>query len=48
MLDVETDTLAEGFFRRLGYVEIGRVPNYALNSIGQLKSQTFFFKSLST
>jgi ribosomal protein S18 acetylase RimI-like enzyme len=47
MLDVSSDTVAEGFFQRMGYLEIGRVPNYAINPIGHLRSQTFFYKSLA-
>jgi hypothetical protein len=47
MLDVSSDTVAEGFFRRMGYLEIGKVPNYAINPVGHLRNQAFFFKSLA-
>ena len=46
-LDVESETAAEGAFKKMGYVEVGRIPKYSLNPAGQLRPQTFFYKDLS-
>lgn len=46
-LDVESETAAEGVFRKLGYVEVGRIPKYSLSPSGQLRPQTFFYKELA-
>jgi hypothetical protein len=31
----------------MGYVEVGRVPKYAVNPAGQVRPQTFFYKDLA-
>ncbi|KAB5545948.1 acetyltransferase [Coniochaeta sp. 2T2.1] len=46
-LDVESDTPAEGAFRRMGYIEVGKIPKYALSpATRQMRPQTFFYKDL--
>ncbi|PKS09113.1 hypothetical protein jhhlp_003727 [Lomentospora prolificans] len=47
MTDTESGTVAENLYRKLGYVEVGRIPNYAISPGGGLKSETFFYKQLS-
>ncbi|KAH8911490.1 acetyltransferase [Coniochaeta sp. PMI_546] len=47
-LDVESETAAEGAFKKLGYVEVGKIPKYSLNPAGQVRPQTFFYKDLTT
>ncbi|KAK2606072.1 hypothetical protein QQS21_003467 [Conoideocrella luteorostrata] len=46
LLDTESDSPAEATFRRLGYVELGRVPAYGMSPTGELKDETFFYKQL--
>lgn len=48
MLDVQTDSAAEMVFRRLGYVEVGRIPRYARSPTGAFVDQTFFYKDLAS
>ncbi|KHN98164.1 Acyl-CoA N-acyltransferase [Metarhizium album ARSEF 1941] len=37
LLDTEADSVAEAVFRKLGYVETGRVPRYGMSPTGELK-----------
>lgn len=46
MLDTETGTVAEHLYRKLGYVEVGKIPEFAISPGGGLKSETFFYKQL--
>ncbi|OAA47743.1 Acyl-CoA N-acyltransferase [Metarhizium rileyi] len=46
LLDTEADSVAEAVFRKLGYVELGRVPGYGMSPAGELKDGTFFYKQL--
>jgi hypothetical protein len=46
-LDVESETAAEGAFRKMGYLEVGKIPKYSLSPAGQLRPQTFFYKDLT-
>jgi GNAT superfamily N-acetyltransferase len=46
MLDTETGGDAERLYRRLGYIEVGVHPDYALRSHGGLTGTTFFYKRL--
>lgn len=48
MLDVETGSGAEEVFRKFGFTEVGRIPNYGRSPSGQVKDQTFFYKDLTT
>lgn len=47
VLDTEAGSLAEGLYRRLGYLEAGRIPDYALNPDGVLHPTVLFYKVLS-
>lgn len=45
-LDTETGSIAELVYRKLGYVEVGKVPKYGINPEGDMKGGTFFYKQL--
>ncbi|SPN99617.1 uncharacterized protein DNG_02469 [Cephalotrichum gorgonifer] len=47
MADTESGTVAEEMYKRLGYEEVGKIPNYGLSPAGGLRSETFFYKQLS-
>lgn len=47
LLDTETGSPAEAVYSRLGYTEMGRIPNYGISPTGELKDGTFFYKDLS-
>lgn len=36
--------MAEAAFRKFGYIEIGKVPNYSRSPSGSKKGGTFFYK----
>jgi GNAT superfamily N-acetyltransferase len=46
VLDTVPDTAADRLYRRLGWVEVGRVPGYALWPDGRPCDTTFFYKQL--
>ncbi|KJZ79937.1 hypothetical protein HIM_00651 [Hirsutella minnesotensis 3608] len=46
LLDVETDSPAEAVYKKLGYVEMGRIPRYGISPSGELKDGTFLYKHL--
>ncbi|OAQ63213.1 GCN5-related N-acetyltransferase (GNAT) domain-containing protein [Pochonia chlamydosporia 170] len=46
LLDTETGSAAEAVYRKLGYVELGRVPGYGMSPAGAMKDGTFFYKQL--
>lgn len=46
MLDTETGSPAELLYQKLGYVELGKIPNYGLSPAGEMKDGTFFYKQL--
>jgi len=47
MLDTETGSPAEEFYKRLGYVEVGKIPKYGISPLNrELKDATFFYKQL--
>lgn len=45
-LDTETGSNAEKVYRKLGWVEVGRIPKYGVSPDGELKDETFFYKQL--
>ncbi|TQV98778.1 hypothetical protein V2A60_007521 [Cordyceps javanica] len=47
LLDTETGSSAEAVFKKLGYTEMGRIPNYGISPTGELKDGTFFYKDIS-
>ncbi|KAL2278569.1 hypothetical protein FJTKL_14311 [Diaporthe vaccinii] len=48
MADTESESIAEKVFKKLGYEEIGKVPNYSLNASSELKDGVFLYKTLNT
>ncbi|KAK2025499.1 acetyltransferase [Colletotrichum zoysiae] len=50
MLDTEAGSPAEEVYKRLGYIEVGRIPNYGISPgvPQQLKDEVFFYKQLTT
>ncbi|KAF6813721.1 Acetyltransferase [Colletotrichum musicola] len=50
MLDTEAGSVAEMMYRKFGYVEVGRIPNYGISPAvpRQLKDEVFFYKHLQT
>jgi GNAT superfamily N-acetyltransferase len=46
LLDTETGTYADGFYRSAGWTEIGTVPDHAVDPAGRLTPTTFFYKGL--
>ncbi|KAL8879167.1 MAG: hypothetical protein Q9198_003174 [Flavoplaca austrocitrina] len=49
MLDTETGSPAEEFYPALGYAKVGIIPNFGISpKDGTLKSETFFYKDLSS
>lgn len=46
VLDTRVGDNAERLYRKLGYVEVGVIPSYALNAMGVLKGTAIFYKLL--
>ncbi len=46
VLDTYTGSDAERLYRRLGWTELGVIPDYALTADGRLGATTFFYKRL--
>ena len=46
VLDTATGSDAERLYERLGWIRVGRIPDYALSPEGQLCSTTIFYKRL--
>ncbi|MCE7080784.1 GNAT family N-acetyltransferase [Streptomyces sp. ST2-7A] len=44
VLDTETDSPAETFYRVAGWIEVGRVPDYAADPMGRLHPTTIFHR----
>ncbi len=47
VLDTRQGDIAEGMYRKLGYIEAGVIPQYARSSNGELHSTVIFYKLLS-
>lgn len=47
MIDTESNKGAEELYRKLGYIEVGRIPNYSLKPYGGMSDETFFYKQLA-
>jgi len=45
-LDTQQGSLAEGLYRKLGYIAVGVIPGYALSTEGEPAGCTFFYKDL--
>ncbi|KAI3399663.1 hypothetical protein diail_6012 [Diaporthe ilicicola] len=48
MAETESGTVAEKVFKKLGYDEIGKVPNYSLNASSELREGVFLYKALNS
>ena len=48
VLDTRSASDAERLYRRLGWTELGAIPDYAADPDGTLAACTFFYKRLST
>lgn len=48
VLDTETDSPAERFYRGAGWTPVGTVPDYATDPSGRPHPTTIFYKSLTT
>ena len=46
VLDTRQGDVAEGLYRKLGYVEAGVIPDYARSSSGDLAASVFFYRVL--
>ncbi|PHM49792.1 GNAT family N-acetyltransferase [Xenorhabdus miraniensis] len=44
VLDTRTNDPASALYRKLGFIEVGQIPNFALNSNGELSGTTYFYK----
>jgi GNAT superfamily N-acetyltransferase len=47
MLDTETGSAGDMFYRSCGWIEIGRVPGHAFRPDGRLAETTLFYKKLA-
>ncbi|GCE07269.1 GNAT family N-acetyltransferase [Dictyobacter aurantiacus] len=48
VLDTREGDAAEQLYRRMGYIEAGRIPGYAISSSGTLDGTIYFYKNLPT
>jgi hypothetical protein len=48
MAQTESGSIAEKVFKKLGYSEVGIVPDYSLNACGELKDVVFLYKRIDT
>jgi ribosomal protein S18 acetylase RimI-like enzyme len=48
MADTEHGKPSEELYRRLGYIEIGQIPNYSKSPAGDLRDEVFFYKNIAT
>lgn len=46
VLDTWQGSVAEGLYRKLGYIEVGVIPGYARSSKGTLDGSVFFYRRL--
>ncbi|UTM59111.1 GNAT family N-acetyltransferase [Photobacterium sp. CCB-ST2H9] len=47
VLDTREGDVASSLYRKLGYTEVGRIPQFALNATGELDATVYFYKLLS-
>nr|WP_218032000.1 GNAT family N-acetyltransferase [Dictyobacter kobayashii] len=48
VLDTREGDTAEQLYRKIGYIEAGRIPGYALSAAGTLDGTIYFYKILPT
>lgn len=46
VLDTRTGDVASFLYRQMGYIEVGEIPDFVINSDYQLESTTIFYKRL--
>lgn len=46
VLDTRTGDAASGLYRKQGYIEVGKIPQFVTNSNGKFESTTIFYKQL--
>lgn len=46
VLDTVEGSIADGLYRKCGYIPVGAIPNYALSAQGELDSTVVFYKLL--
>ncbi|GLV60661.1 N-acetyltransferase [Dictyobacter sp. S3.2.2.5] len=46
VLDTREGDAAEQLYRRMGYIEAGRIPGYAISAFGTLDGTIYFYKNL--
>lgn len=47
VLDTRLGDIASDLYKRMGYTEAGRIPNFALSANGKLEPTIYFYKSIS-
>ncbi|WP_311568155.1 GNAT family N-acetyltransferase [Photobacterium arenosum] len=47
VLDTREGDVASSLYRKLGYTEAGRIPDFALSASGQFDATVFFYKQLT-
>ena len=47
VLDTETDSGADSLYRKLGWVEVGQIPNHSALPNGELRPTTLFYKEIN-
>lgn len=47
MADTESGNGADELYRKVGFVEVGKIPRFAHSPAGGLRDETFFYKDLS-
>ncbi|WP_099110515.1 GNAT family N-acetyltransferase [Xenorhabdus stockiae] len=46
VLDTRTNDPASALYQKCGFVEAGQIPNYSINSNGELSGTTYFYKMI--
>ena len=46
VLDTRCGDVADGLYQRLGYTQVGIIPNYAMSSAGHLTDTVFYYREL--
>lgn len=47
VLDTRCEDLASMLYRKRGFIEVGRIPDYALGASGKLEGTSYFYKKTS-
>jgi len=46
VLDTRRGDVADGLYQRMGYIQVGIIPNYAMSSTGHLSDTVFYYREL--